>query len=378
LILTTVVTYTIIRTLWIKNEVNDVFDRLQAVEDRYEKLNELLSDPEIVNNPSKLREYSKEQADIQETVEAYREYKDVKEQLTDAKVMLDEKLDAEMREMVKEEISELEDRAEELEARLKVLLLPKDPNDDKNVIMEIRGAAGGDEAALFAGDLYRMYSRYAESQGWKTEVMEATTTGVGGYKEIIFMINGKGAYSKLKFENGAHRVQRVPETESGGRIHTSTATVACLPEAEEVEVEIHEKDIRVDTFASSGPGGQSVNTTMSAVRLTHLPTGIVVSCQDEKSQIKNKEKAMKVLRARIYDKFQQEAQAEYDQNRKQAVGTGDRSERIRTYNFPQNRVTDHRIGLTIQKLDQILQGKLDEIIEALIMEDQARKMEQAN
>ncbi|MDQ0244886.1 peptide chain release factor 1 [Bacillus fengqiuensis] len=355
-----------------------MFDRLQAVEDRYEKLNEFLSDPEIVNNPSKLREYSKEQADIQGTVEAYREYKDIKEQLTDAKAMLDDKLDADMREMVKEEISELEDQIEELEERLKVLLLPKDPNDDKNVIMEIRGAAGGDEAALFAGDLYRMYSRYAEAQGWKTEVMEATTTGVGGYKEIIFMINGKGAYSKMKFENGAHRVQRVPETESGGRIHTSTATVACLPEAEEVEVEIHEKDIRVDTFASSGPGGQSVNTTMSAVRLTHLPTGTVVSCQDEKSQIKNKEKAMKVLRARVYDKFQQEAQAEYDQNRKQAVGTGDRSERIRTYNFPQNRVTDHRIGLTIQKLDQILEGKLNEVIEALIMEDQALKMEQAD
>lgn len=354
-----------------------VFDRLAAVEARYEKLNELLSDPDIVSDTTKLREYSKEQSDIQETVETYREYKEVKEQLTDAKAMLEEKLDAEMREMVKEEINELEDQMESLEERLHVLLLPKDPNDDKNVIMEIRGAAGGDEAALFAGDLYRMYSRYAEHQGWKTEVMDANSTGVGGYKEIIFMITGKGAYSKLKFENGAHRVQRVPETESGGRIHTSTATVAVLPEAEEVEVEIHEKDIRVDTFASSGPGGQSVNTTMSAVRLTHIPTGTVVSCQDEKSQIKNKEKAMKVLRARVYDKFQQEAQAEYDQNRKQAVGTGDRSERIRTYNFPQNRVTDHRIGLTIQKLDQILTGKLDEVIDALIMEDQARKMEQA-
>ncbi|MEH7222189.1 peptide chain release factor 1 [Bacillus sp. JJ1566] len=354
-----------------------MFDRLEAVEARYEKLNQLLSDPDIVSDTTKLREYSKEQSDIQETVEKYREYKEVKEQLTDAKAMLEEKLDAEMREMVKEEINELEDQMEELEERLHVLLLPKDPNDDKNVIMEIRGAAGGDEAALFAGDLYRMYSRFAEHQGWKIEVMDTNSTGVGGFKEIIFMINGKGAFSKLKFENGAHRVQRVPETESGGRIHTSTATVAVLPEAEEVEVEIHEKDIRVDTFASSGPGGQSVNTTMSAVRLTHLPTGTVVSIQDEKSQIKNKEKAMKVLRARVYDKFQQEAQAEYDQNRKQAVGTGDRSERIRTYNFPQNRVTDHRIGLTIQKLDQILTGKLDEVIDALIMEDQARKMEQA-
>src|SRR5690606_756382 len=302
-------------------------------------------------------------------------YKEVDKQLKDAKGMLEEDLDDEMEEMAKEEVQELTQAKEELEDKMKILLLPKDPNDDKNVFMEIRGAAGGDEAALFAGDLYRMYSRYAESQGWKTEVMEAHTTGVGGYKEIIFMINGKGAYSKLKFENGAHRVQRVPETESGGRIHTSTATVAVLPEAEEVEVEINEKDIRVDTFASSGPGGQSVNTTMSAVRLTHIPTGIVVSIQDEKSQIKNKEKAMKVLRARIYDKYQQEAQAEYDETRKSAVGTGDRSERIRTYNFPQNRVTDHRIGLTIQKLDQILAGKLDEFIEALLLDDQTKKLE---
>ena len=357
--------------------MNAVFDRLQAVEARYEKLNELLSDPDVVKDTSKLRDYSKEQSDIQPTVEAYREYNEVKEQLDDAKAMLDDKLDAEMREMVKEEVNELEDKAQELAEKLRILLLPKDPNDDKNVIMEIRGAAGGDEAALFAGDLYKMYSRYAEMQGWKTEVMEANSTGVGGYKEIIFMITGKGAFSRLKFENGAHRVQRVPETESGGRIHTSTATVAVLAEAEEFQVEIHEKDIRTDTFASSGPGGQSVNTTMSAVRLTHLPTGVVVSCQDEKSQIKNKEKAMKVLRARVYDKFQREAQAEIDQNRKQAVGTGDRSERIRTYNFPQNRVTDHRIGLTIQKLDQILTGKLDEVIDALVMEDQALKMEQA-
>ncbi|WP_459502047.1 peptide chain release factor 1 [Bacillus sp. C1] len=354
-----------------------MLDRLQAVEDRYEKLNELLSDPAIISDSNKLREYSKEQSDMQETVEVYREYKDVREQLKDAKAMLEDKLDADMREMVKEEVSELEGQEKELSERLKILLVPKDPNDDKNVIVEVRGAAGGDEAALFAGDLYRMYSRYAEVQGWKTEIIEASYTELGGYKEIIFMINGKGAFAKLKFENGAHRVQRVPETESGGRIHTSTATVAVLPEAEEVEIDIHEKDVRVDTFASSGPGGQSVNTTMSAVRLTHLPTGVVVSCQDEKSQIKNKEKAMKVLRARVYDKFRQEAQAEYDQNRKQAVGTGDRSERIRTYNFPQNRVTDHRIGLTIQKLDQILQGKLDDFINALVMEDQAQKMEAA-
>lgn len=352
-----------------------LFDRLQAVEDRYEKLNELLSDPEVVSDAKKLREYSKEQNQLQETVETYREYKKIRSEYQDAKAMLEEKLDPEMREMVKEEVETLEAKLGELEEKLKILLLPKDPNDEKNVIMEIRGAAGGEEAALFAGDLFRMYQRYAESQGWKTEVIDSHTTGMGGFKEIIFMINGKGAYSKLKFENGAHRVQRVPETESGGRIHTSTATVAVLPEAEEIEVEINEKDIRVDTFASSGPGGQSVNTTMSAVRLTHIPTGIVVSCQDEKSQIKNKEKAMKVLRARIYDKYQKEAQAEYDQQRKSAVGTGDRSERIRTYNFPQNRVTDHRINLTIQKLDQILEGKLDEIIEALILDDQSKKLQ---
>ncbi|NYE06036.1 peptide chain release factor 1 [Bacillus niacini] len=352
-----------------------MFDRLQSVEDRYERLNELLSDPEIINDSKKLREYSKEQSDIQETVQTYREYKDVREQLKDAKAMLEEKLDNDMRDMVKEEVNELEKQIEELEARMKFLMIPKDPNDDKNVIFEIRGAAGGEEAALFAGTLYRMYSRYAEAQGWKTDLIDANPTGLGGYKEISFMINGQGAYSKLKFENGAHRVQRVPETESGGRIHTSTATVVCLPEAEDVEVEIHDKDIRFDAFASSGAGGQSVNTTMSAVRLTHIPTGIVVSIQDEKSQHKNKDKAMKVLRARVYDKFQQEAQAEYDQVRKSAVGTGDRSERIRTYNFPQNRVTDHRIGLTLQKLDQIIEGKLDEIIDALTLEDQTSKLE---
>lgn len=355
-----------------------MFDRLQAVEDRYDKLNEMLSDPDIVNDTNKLRQYSKEQSDLQETVDAYREYKAAKEQLAEAKEMLEDKLDAEMKEMVKEEVNDLEKQIEALEERLHILLIPKDPNDDKNVIMEIRGAAGGEEAALFAGSLFRMYSRYAETNGWKIDVMDSSPTGLGGYKEVVFMIAGNGAYSKLKYENGAHRVQRVPETESGGRIHTSTATVACLPEVEEVDVEIHDKDIRFDAYASSGAGGQSVNTTMSAVRLTHIPTNTVVTCQDEKSQIKNKEKAMKVLRARVADKYRQEAQAEYDAVRKSAVGTGDRSERIRTYNFPQNRVTDHRIGLTIQKLDQIMEGKLDEVIEALIIEDQAEKMDKMN
>lgn len=355
-----------------------MFDRLQSLEDRYDKLNQLLADPEVITNPKKLRDYSKEQSDLEETVLTFRKYKKVEAEIDDAKAMLEEKLDADMKEMVRDELDSLEEKQIELEAKLKKLLIPKDPNDDKNVIVEIRGAAGGDEAALFAGDLFKMYSRYAEHQGWKTEVIEASPNEVGGYKEIIFMISGKGAYSKLKYENGAHRVQRVPETESGGRIHTSTATVAVLPEAEEVEVDINEKDIRVDRFASSGPGGQSVNTTMSAIRLTHIPTGIVVSCQDEKSQIKNKEKAMKVLRARIYDKYQKEAQAEYDTNRKSAVGTGDRSERIRTYNFPQSRVTDHRIGLTLHQLDQVLDGKLDDIIDALIVDEQAKQIEQAD
>lgn len=355
-----------------------MFDRLQSVEDRYDRLNELLSDPEIVNDMNKLRTLSKEQSDLQDTVAAYREYKQVKEQLAEAKAMLEDKLDADMREMVKEEISELEPQIDQIEEHLKLLLIPKDPNDDKNVIMEIRGAAGGDEAALFAGNLFRMYSRFADTQGWKIDIMDASPTGIGGYKEIIFMITGTGAYSKMKYENGAHRVQRVPETESGGRIHTSTATVACLPEVEEVDVEIHENDIRTDTYASSGAGGQSVNTTMSAVRLTHIPTGTVVTCQDEKSQIKNKAKAMTVLRARVADKFRQEAQAEYDAVRKSAVGSGDRSERIRTYNYPQNRVTDHRVGLTIQKLDQIMEGKLNEIIDVLVITDQTERLERMN
>ncbi|HHW4594713.1 TPA: peptide chain release factor 1 [Listeria monocytogenes] len=355
-----------------------MYDRLQAVEDRYDELNELLSDPDVVSDPKRLRDLSKEQSGITATVETYREYKNVNEQINETKELLGEKLDDEMREMAKEEFAELQKEKTDLEERLKLLLVPKDPNDDKNVILEIRGAAGGDEAALFAGDLFRMYSKYAESLGWKVEIMDANPTGIGGYKEIIAMMNGNDAFSRMKYENGAHRVQRVPETESGGRIHTSTATVAILPEAEEVEIELHDKDIRTDTFASTGAGGQSVNTTMSAVRLTHIPTGIVVSMQDERSQLKNKDKAMKVLRARVYDKFEREAREEYDANRKSAVGTGDRSERIRTYNYPQNRVTDHRIGLTIQKLDQIMEGKLDEIIDALILEDQTSKLEHLN
>ncbi|AQP74938.1 peptide chain release factor 1 [Listeria monocytogenes] len=355
-----------------------MYDRLQAVEDRYDELNELLSDPDVVSDPKRLRDLSKEQSGITATVETYREYKNVNEQINETKELLGEKLDDEMREMAKEEFAELQKEKADLEERLKLLLVPKDPNDDKNVILEIRGAAGGDEAALFAGDLFRMYSKYAESRGWKVEIMDANPTGIGGYKEIIAMMNGNDAFSRMKYENGAHRVQRVPETESGGRIHTSTATVAILPEAEEVEIELHDKDIRTDTFASTGAGGQSVNTTMSAVRLTHIPTGIVVSMQDERSQLKNKDKAMKVLRARVYDKFEREAREEYDANRKSAVGTGERSERIRTYNYPQNRVTDHRIGLTIQKLDQIMEGKLDEIIDALILEDQTSKLEHLN
>ncbi|MDA5108179.1 MULTISPECIES: peptide chain release factor 1 [Brevibacillus] len=347
-----------------------MFERLSAVEERYEEVTNLLCDPDVINDTKRLRELSKEQSSLEETVVVYREYKSVVSQLEDAKAMLEEKLDDEMREMVKMEISDLSKRKEQLEGRLKILLLPKDPNDEKNVIMEIRGAAGGDEAALFAADLFRMYTRYAERHGFKVEVLEANPTDIGGYKEIVFSVSGRGAYSKLKFESGAHRVQRIPATESGGRIHTSTSTVLVLPEAEEVEVELNEKDIRVDTFCSSGAGGQSVNTTKSAVRVTHIPTGIVVSCQDEKSQNSNKEKALRVLRARLLDYYQQQQMAEQDATRKSLVGTGDRSERIRTYNFPQSRVTDHRIGLTLHRLESILEGELDEVIDNLIMHEQ--------
>ncbi|CAG7655666.1 peptide chain release factor 1 [Paenibacillus allorhizosphaerae] len=352
-----------------------MLDRLQALADRYEKLSELLCDPDVAGDAKKLREYSKEQSDLQETYEAYTEYKSVVEQYEAARAMQNEKLDDEMKELVKMELDELTERKAQLEERIKVLMMPKDPNDDKNVIVEIRGAAGGDEAALFAADLYRMYTKFADSQGWRTEVLDANMNDLGGFKEIIFMVNGKGAYSKLKFESGAHRVQRIPTTESGGRIHTSTSTVGVMPEMEDFDIEIHDADIRVDTFCSSGAGGQSVNTTKSAVRVTHIPTGIVATCQDGKSQNSNKEKALQVLRARIFDKMQQEEMEKYGAERKSKVGTGDRSERIRTYNFPQSRVTDHRIGLTLHRLDSVLNGDMDEIISALTIASQTELMD---
>ncbi|MEJ8305334.1 peptide chain release factor 1 [Saccharibacillus sacchari] len=347
-----------------------MLDKLQALVDRYDKLSELLCDPDVASDSKKLRDYSKEQSDLQPAYEAYTEYKRVVEDLDAAKEMQGEKLDDDMREMVKMEIDELSARKNELEEIIRIVLLPKDPNDDKNVIVEIRGAAGGDEAALFAADLYRMYSRYADTQGWKVELMDVNESDLGGFKEVIFMINGRGAYSKMKYESGAHRVQRIPATESGGRIHTSTSTVAVLPEVEEVDIVISDKDIRVDTFCSSGAGGQSVNTTKSAVRVTHVPTGIVATCQDGKSQNSNKEKALQVLRSRIYDVMRQEEEAKYAGERKSKVGTGDRSERIRTYNFPQSRVTDHRIGLTMHKLDQIMNGDIQEIVSALTIAEQ--------
>ncbi|MEK4061213.1 MULTISPECIES: peptide chain release factor 1 [Paenibacillus] len=352
-----------------------MLDRLQSLADRYEKLSELLCDPDVANDSKKLRDYSKEQSDLQPAFEAYTEYKNVMEELEAAKMMQAEKLDDEMKEMVKMEIDDLSSRQTVLEEKIRLLLLPKDPNDEKNVIVEIRGAAGGDEAALFASDLYRMYTRYADAQGWRVELMDVNTNDLGGFKEVIFLINGRGAYSKMKFESGAHRVQRIPTTESGGRIHTSTSTVAVMPEAEEFEIEIHDKDIRVDTFCSSGAGGQSVNTTKSAVRVTHVPTGIVATCQDGKSQNSNKEKALQVLRARISDLKRQEEEAKYSGERKSKVGTGDRSERIRTYNFPQSRVTDHRIGLTLHRLEQVMNGDITEIISALSIAEQAELME---
>ena len=354
-----------------------MFDQLDIVEERYEQLNELLSDPDVVNDADKLRKYSKEQADLQKTVDVYRSYKTKKEELQDIEDMLNETSDKEELEMLKEESSALKTELPDMEEELKILLIPKDPNDDKDVIVEIRAAAGGDEAAIFAGDLMRMYSKYAEANGFKTEIVEASESDHGGYKEVSFSVSGTGAYSKLKFENGAHRVQRVPETESGGRIHTSTATVAVLPEAEDVEIEIRNEDLKIDTYRSSGAGGQHVNTTDSAVRITHLPTGVIAT-SSEKSQIQNREKAMKVLKARLYDMKLQEEQQKYASQRKSAVGTGDRSERIRTYNYPQSRVTDHRIGLTLQKLNQIMEGNLDEIVEALTLSEQTEKLKELN
>lgn len=355
-----------------------MFDQLDSLIIRYEELSELMSDPDVINDTKRFMALTKEEASLRDKVETYKRYKAVVQGIEDTEELLSENLDADMLDLAKEELADLKKEKVQLEEDIKILMLPSDPNDNKNIIMEIRGAAGGDEAALFAGTLFNMYQKYAVSQGWKVEVLDANITGIGGYKEITLMITGDKVFSKLKYESGAHRVQRVPETESQGRVHTSTATVVVMPEAEEVEVDIQEKDIRVDIYHASGAGGQHVNKTASAVRLTHLPTGIVVAMQDERSQLKNREKAMKVLRARVYDQISQEAQSEYDANRKLAVGTGDRSERIRTYNFPQNRVTDHRIGLTIQKLEQILSGKLDEIVDALVLYDQTQKLEELN
>ncbi|EHQ92279.1 peptide chain release factor 1 [Desulfosporosinus youngiae] len=351
-----------------------MLEKLYEVERKYDELTELLSDPEIIAKQSEWQKYAKAQAGMTNLVTTFREYQGVLRELEETESLLKEKLDSDLQEMAEQEREALLKQSQELEAQIQVLLLPKDPLDEKNVIMEIRAGAGGDEAGLFAGDLYKMYTRYAEGQGWKVELLSASYSDIGGYKEIIFLLEGHGAYSKLKFESGVHRVQRIPATESGGRIHTSTATVAVLPEAEEVEVTINPNDLRIDIYCSSGPGGQCVNTTQSAVRITHLPTGIIASCQDEKSQLKNKEKALRVLRARILEKAQEEASGEQASERRSQVGTGDRSERIRTYNFPQGRVTDHRINLTLHRLETILAGDLEEIIQALSASDQAERL----
>jgi len=349
-------------------------EKLFEIERRYDELSQLLSDPEVLADQAAWQTYAKAQASLTEIVAVFRDYQEVIRQLEETKILLAEKLDRDFADLAELEKDELTASKLELEQQIKVLLLPKDQNDEKNVIMEIRAGAGGEEAALFASDLYKMYSRYSDRQGWRTELLSASYTDIGGFKEIIFLIEGQSAYSKLKFESGVHRVQRIPTTESGGRIHTSTATVAVLPEAEEIEVDLNPNDLRIDIFCSSGPGGQSVNTTQSAVRVTHLPTGLVVSCQDEKSQHKNKDKALRVLRARLFDKVQAEKLGEQASERRSQVGTGDRSERIRTYNFPQGRVTDHRIGLTLHRLETILMGEIDEIIGALRTADQAERL----
>lgn len=353
-----------------------IVKKLEEVSERFRKLEKSLADPELITDNERFQKAAKEHSDLSRLVETFREYRQVEEQLEENRQLVDDE-DRELAEMAQAEVEEGEARLKELEERLKMLLLPKDPNDDKNVILEIRAGTGGDEAALFAGDLLRMYLRFAENQGWKTDIMSAHEIPGGGFKEVVVEIAGQGAYSKLKFESGVHRVQRVPVTESQGRIHTSAVTVAVLPEAEEVELDIKPEDLRIDVFRASGPGGQHVNKTESAVRITHLPTGIVVSCQDEKSQYKNKAKAMKVLKARLFDKLEQERRASEAAERKSQVGTGDRSERIRTYNFPQGRVTDHRIGLTLYKLDQVLEGDLSEIIPPLAAHFQAEAMKEA-
>jgi len=350
-----------------------MFDKLDFITEKYDDLSHKVSDPDVIANQPVWQKYIKEIGEMEPIVKKYTEYKKAKEDLAEAKEMLEDG-DEEMRELAKMEIGDLEETISNAEDELKVLLLPKDPNDEKNVILEIRAGTGGEEAALFGADLLRMYTRYAERNRWKTELMDMSETGIGGVKEAVMLIKGKGAYSRLKFESGAHRVQRVPETESSGRVHTSAATVAVLPEVDDVEVDLDPNDVRVDVYRASGNGGQCVNTTDSAVRLTHEPTGLVVTCQDEKSQIKNKDKAFKVLKARLYDLEMQKQQDEIAGQRKSQVGSGDRSERIRTYNFPQGRVSDHRIGMTLYKLDSFLDGDLDEIIDGLITDDQARKM----
>ena len=355
-----------------------MFDKLEDLLIRFEELMSELSEPDVANDPERFRKLMKEQSDLTPIVEAYKEYKQCKQNIEDSLAMLEEESDEEMREMAKEELNESKGRVEELENELKILLLPKDPNDDKNVIVEIRAGAGGDEAALFAAEIYRMYQHYAEEKHWKSEIMEADETGIGGMKSVTFMLSGQGAYSLMKYESGVHRVQRVPETESGGRIHTSTITVAVMPEAEDVDVTIDEKDIRIDVCRASGAGGQCVNTTDSAVRLTHIPTGIVIYSQTEKSQIQNKAKAFALLRTKLYDLEQQKAHDAEAELRKSQVGTGDRSEKIRTYNFPQGRVTDHRINLTLYKLDKIMNGDIQEIIDACIAADQAAKLAKMN
>lgn len=355
-----------------------MFDRLEDIVKHYEELMLELNNPSVTEDQRRFRKIMKEQADLAPLVDTYKEYRTAKQDVEDSLALLDEENDEEMREMAKEELSDAKKRIEELEQKLKILLLPKDPNDDKNVIVEIRAGAGGDEAALFASELYRMYVRYAERQHWKIEMINASESGIGGMKEVEFMITGQGAYSKLKYESGVHRVQRVPETESGGRIHTSTATVAIMPEAEEVDVVIDDKDIRIDVMRASGNGGQCVNTTDSAVRLTHIPTGIVIYSQTEKSQLQNKEKAFRLLRSKLYDLELEKRQSEEAEARRSQIGTGDRSEKIRTYNFPQGRVTEHRIKLTLYKIDAVMDGDLQELIDSLIAADQSAKLAKMN